>query len=154
MFDKYLIDETSLRNVGPVEAPTGFAFETKLGYYRGLGLSMIEELAVSVDGVAIDRGGVTFDEFCGEGGPGPLTLDEMETAYDRRWPFGAAATISVAYPGGIRRESMSCRCCNVCAYLIFRSPRSIPMPSGLRSKSDSHGGATSSVRRSMLHHFS
>jgi hypothetical protein len=100
MFDKYLIDETSLRNDGPVEAPTGFSFEAKLGYYRGLGLSMIEELTVSVDGAAIDRAAVTFDEFCGRGGAGPLTLDEMESAYDRRWPFGAAATISVVYPGG------------------------------------------------------
>ena len=50
MFDKYLIDAASVRNTGPQDAPTGFAFESKLGYYRGLGLSMIEELTVSIDG--------------------------------------------------------------------------------------------------------
>lgn len=95
MFDTHLIDAASVRNIGPHHAPTGFAFEAKLGYYRGLGLSMIEELTVSIDGEALPREAVRFDE-----GKGPLTLDEMETAYDRRWPFGAAATISVSLPGG------------------------------------------------------
>jgi hypothetical protein len=95
MFDKYLIDAQSLRNIGPADAPTGFAFEAKLGYYRGLGLSMVERLDVSIDGETLPRDAVRFDE-----GPGALTLDEMETAYDRRWPFGTAATILVDHPGG------------------------------------------------------
>lgn len=92
MFDKYLIVEGSLRNV-----PGGFAFDARLGYYRGLRLSMIDALEVSVDGEVVPRDAVRFDE-----GPGPLTLAEMETAYDRRWPFGAKATISVDWPGGLR----------------------------------------------------
>lgn len=96
MFDRYLIVEGSLRNIGPADAPTGFAFDAKLGYYRGLGLSMIEELGVAVDGEAVRREAVRFDE-----GHGPLSLDEMENAYDRRWPFGATATIAVDHPGGL-----------------------------------------------------
>ncbi|MBT0669180.1 hypothetical protein HT136_12490 [Novosphingobium profundi] len=100
MFDKYLIDAASLRNTGPADAPTGFAFEAKLGYYRGLGLSMIEKLDIAIDGEALAREAVRFDETCGAGELPPLTLDEMETAYDRRWPFGAPATILVDYPGG------------------------------------------------------
>lgn len=96
MFDKYLINGDSIRNVGPADAPTGFAFEAKLGYYRGLGLSMIEELAVSIDGQELPTEAVRFDE-----GKGPLTLEEMETAYDRRWNFGTEASILVYYPGGL-----------------------------------------------------
>ena len=96
MFEKYLIVEDTLRNVGPADAPTGFAFDAKLGYYRGLGLSMIEALDVTIDGEAVPREAARFDE-----GPGPLTLDEMETAFDRRWPFGAKATITVLRPGGL-----------------------------------------------------
>ena len=96
MFDKYLIVEGSLRNSGPADAPTGFAFDAKLGYYRGIGLSMIEALDVTVDGEPVPREAVRFDE-----GKGPLSLDEMESAYDRRWPFGAAATIIVERPGGL-----------------------------------------------------
>lgn len=95
MFDKYIIDPASVRNVGPADAPTGFSFSSKLGYYRGLGLSMVEELAVSLDGELLPRAAIRFDE-----GHGPLTLDEMETVYDRRWAFGAPATILVDCPGG------------------------------------------------------
>ncbi|GHC95417.1 C-glycoside deglycosidase beta subunit domain-containing protein [Novosphingobium pokkalii] len=96
MFDKYLIDGASVRNVGPADAPTGFAFEAKLGYYRGLVLSMIEELAVTLDGTELPREAVLFDE-----GLGPISLDAMETAYDRRWAFGTPATIIVNHPGGL-----------------------------------------------------
>lgn len=56
---------------------------------------MIEDLAVSIDGEALPREAIRFDE-----GPRPLTLAEMETAYDRRWAFGAPALILVDYPGG------------------------------------------------------
>lgn len=85
MFDKYLIVADSLR-----ATDDGFAFDAKLGYYRGIGLSMIEDLAITLDGEAIPRDAVRFDE-----GAGPITLDAMETAYDRRWGFGEVATIAV-----------------------------------------------------------
>ena len=98
MFDKYIIDPKSVRNLGPADAPTGFAFDSKLGYYRGLGLSMVEELTVTVDGETMPRSAIRFDE-----GAGPLTLDEMESAYDRRWQFGKAASILVDFPGGLTR---------------------------------------------------
>ncbi|MFD2137482.1 DUF6379 domain-containing protein [Novosphingobium resinovorum] len=68
MFDKYLINAASLRNTGPADAPTGFAFEAKLGYYRGLGLSMIEKLDVSIDGEPLAREAVRFDEGGGRTG--------------------------------------------------------------------------------------
>lgn len=96
MFDKYLIVDGSLRNVGPSDAPSGFAFEAKLGYYRGLGLSMVEALDVTVDGEQMPRDAIRFDE-----GEGPLSLDDMETAFDRRWAFGAPATITVERNGGL-----------------------------------------------------
>lgn len=95
MFDRYIIDPASITNTGPVDAPTGFSFTSKLGYYRGLGLSMVEDLKVSIDGQEVPRAAISFDE-----GPGPLTLDEMETALDRRWAFGAPATIAVRLDGG------------------------------------------------------
>lgn len=95
MFDKYTIDPDSVTDIGPADSPTGFSFTTKLGYYRGLTLSMLEELTVAVDGKELPREAVSFDD-----GNGPITLAEMETAYDRRWNFGAPATLSVTYPGG------------------------------------------------------
>jgi hypothetical protein len=65
MFDKYLIADGTLRNTGPAQAPTGFAFEAKLGYYRGLGLSMIEDLAISIDGQAVPRASIADREATG-----------------------------------------------------------------------------------------
>lgn len=96
MFDKYLIDAATVRNTGPADAPTGFAFDARIGYYRGLGLSMVEDLAVTLDGEALPRTAIRFDE-----GKGELTLDAMETAYDRRWEFGTPATIRVEHRGGL-----------------------------------------------------
>jgi hypothetical protein len=96
MFDKYLIGDETLRNVGPTGARTGFAFDARLGYYRGLGLSMIEDLNVTVDGEAIPRGAIRFHD-----GDTELSLDDMETAYQRRWGFGEWATISILRNGGL-----------------------------------------------------
>lgn len=87
MFDKYLIVDDSLRATAD-----GFAFDARLGYYRGLGLSMVEDLVVTIDDQPVAREAIRFDET---GGGAPLTLDEMETTYDRQWNFGAVATISV-----------------------------------------------------------
>lgn len=96
MFDKYLIGENSLRNLEAGGEVTGFAFDARLGYYRGLGLSMVEDLAVTVDGEAVPREAVRFHH---DGRA--LSLQELETEYDGRWEFGEFATISVEKPGGL-----------------------------------------------------
>lgn len=88
MFEKYLIVDDSLRNT-----ERGFAFDARLGYYRGLGLSMVEDLGVTIDGDDVPREAILFDE-----GKGQLSLADMETAYDRRWGFGEIATIEVSWP--------------------------------------------------------
>ncbi|QGP81180.1 C-glycoside deglycosidase beta subunit domain-containing protein [Sphingobium sp. CAP-1] len=91
MFDKYLIVENSLRATG-----TGFAFDARLGYYRGLGLSMIEDLAVTLDGEAQPRESVFFEQ-----NGKSWSLAAMEEAYDDRWEFGSVATIRVDRAGGL-----------------------------------------------------
>jgi hypothetical protein len=91
MFDKYLIMENSLR---PTE--TGFAFDARLGYYRGIGLSMIEDLAVTLDGEPQPREAVFFEQ-----NGKSWSLDAMEEAYDDRWEFGSIATIRVERAGGL-----------------------------------------------------
>ena len=120
MFDKYIIDPDTIRNVGPAENPSGFSFTTKLGYYRGLTLSMLEALTVGVDGQELPRDAVTFDD-----GNGPITLSEMETAYDRRWNFGEPATLIVDYPGGLSRgeHTISLRQQLRISYMPFPSVR-------------------------------
>jgi len=68
----------------------GFALEARLPYYRGLGLSMVENIAVTVDGESYPREAVRFTVR-----GTTYTLDEMETCYDNRWNFGEKALITV-----------------------------------------------------------
>lgn len=85
MFDNKMIVPDSLENV-----PGGFAFQARLPYYRGLGLSMVEDVAVSVNGTAVPRTDVSL-ELRGR----RWTLDEMETEYGDRWNFGEKARVIV-----------------------------------------------------------
>ena len=89
MMDNKMIVEGSLRSVDG-----GFAFLGRLPYYRGLGLSMIEDIHVTVDGEAQPRESVRF-AVRGQ----TYTLDEMETVYDNRWNFGEKASIIVLNGG-------------------------------------------------------
>lgn len=96
MFDRYIIVENTLRNVRSGDEVVGFAFEARCGYYRRLILSMVEELAVTIDGEAVPRedvsltvNGVTY------------SMDELTTEYQAAWEFGDPATITVRKPGGL-----------------------------------------------------
>ncbi|MDE2434955.1 MAG: hypothetical protein KGM49_01725 [Sphingomonadales bacterium] len=91
MMDKLMIVEDSLENVDG-----GFAFLGRLPYYRGLGLSMVEDIQITVDGEAIARDDVRFTVR-----GNTYTLDQMETVYDDRWNFGEKATITALKPGGL-----------------------------------------------------
>lgn len=91
MMDNKMIVEGSLDTTDG-----GFSFLGRLPYYRGLGLSMIEDIAISVDGEAIARADVRFS-VRGK----TYTLDEMETVYDDRWNFGEKARIIALKPGGL-----------------------------------------------------
>jgi len=90
MMDNKMIVEGSLAHV-----EGGFSFLGRLPYYRGLGLSMIEDIIVSVDGKALPREAIRF-AVRGK----TYTLDEMETVYDNRWNFGEKAQI-IALNGGL-----------------------------------------------------
>lgn len=96
MMDNKMICPEAFENVVEGGETIGFAFLGRLPYYRGLGLSMIEDIAVSADGEKIAREDVRF-EVRGR----RYTLDEMETVYDDRWNFGEKARIIALRPGGL-----------------------------------------------------
>ena len=91
MFDNKMIVEDSLRSDAD-----GFSFEARLPYYRGLGLSMVEDVGVVVDGEPVAREDVRLT-LRGR----TWTLDEMEGEYGDRWNFGEKATVGVRRPGGL-----------------------------------------------------
>lgn len=96
MMDNKMICTEQFENVVENGETTGFAFLGRLPYYRGLGLSMIEDIQVSADDEAIPRENVRFS-VRGK----TYTLDQMETVYDDRWNFGEKARIIVLKPGGL-----------------------------------------------------
>ncbi|MEY2927603.1 MAG: hypothetical protein RL367_2080 [Pseudomonadota bacterium] len=96
MMDNKMIVENSLENVSHEGAVVGFTFLGRLPYYRGLGLSMIEDIAITADGEVVPRANVRF-HVRGK----TYTLDEMETVYDNRWNFSEKARIMAVRPGGL-----------------------------------------------------
>jgi len=102
MMDNKMIVEGSLAHV-----EGGFSFLGRLPYYRGLGLSMIEDIIVSVAGQAVPREAIRF-AVRGK----TYTLDEMETVYDNRWNFGEKAQIIAlngALPAGTHAITFAVR---------------------------------------------
>jgi hypothetical protein len=96
MMDNKMICTERFENLREGDTVSGFSFLGRLPYYRGLGLSMIEDITVSVDGEAVARDAIRF----GVRGK-TYTLAQMETVYDDRWNFGEKATITVIRPGGL-----------------------------------------------------
>lgn len=96
MMDNKMIVEGSLSNYTSDGAVAGFQFLGRLPYYRGLGLSMIEDIMIEIDGEKVAREDVRFHVR-----GNTYTLDEMETVYDNRWNFGEQATIIALQDGGL-----------------------------------------------------
>jgi hypothetical protein len=96
MFDRYMICEETARNLTEGGKVTGFQFGARIAYYRGLGLSMVENLTVAVDGQAVPPEQIRFSV-----GHRSFTLAQMETECEARWEFGDVATVTVLHPGGL-----------------------------------------------------
>lgn len=96
MFDRYMIVESGFRNQREDGQVRGFEFGARLPYYRGLGLSMVEDIQVKVDGQPVPRERLRF-VLRGR----RYTLEEMERTYDAVWEMGEVARIEVVQPGGL-----------------------------------------------------
>lgn len=96
MYPRHMYNPDSFKNVEADGKATGFQFDCRIQYYRGVTLSIIRDLAVTVDGEEIKRDDIRFtlegDTF---------TLNEMETVVTYRWKFGQFATITVLKDGGL-----------------------------------------------------
>jgi hypothetical protein len=93
MYEKYMIVPEQAQNT-----EKGFQIGARLPYYRGVSLSMVEEIEVSVDGetlpqnaVAITIDGKTYD------------LEQRENETTDRWEMGDVATLSIEKEGGLSK---------------------------------------------------
>lgn len=96
MFDKMMLCDEGFENVVENGDVTGFSLLARLPYYRGLGLSMVEDIGLTIDGEPVAREDIRFS-VRGRS----WTLNEMETVYDDRWNFGEKAKVIVRRCGGL-----------------------------------------------------
>ncbi|MCI2049615.1 MAG: DUF6379 domain-containing protein [Lachnospiraceae bacterium] len=98
MAGRQIYDPEGFRNVEKDGKTEGFSFRFKLQYYRGITLSIIRDIKVTVDGKTYPREDVRLS-VNGE----TFTLEETRTVISPlyRWEFGDFATVTVLTEGGL-----------------------------------------------------
>jgi hypothetical protein len=97
MFDKFIIDENTVHNIVQDGETVGFSFGTRITYYRGLGVSMVEPFEVRIDGsepVATESLRFTIGERT-------WTFAELENDFETRFEILDRGTVTVMIPGGL-----------------------------------------------------
>lgn len=101
MFDKYIIVPEGFRNTTtgngtPDITVSGYELGIRLPYYRGLGLSMVESIDLTVDGTPVPAESLTLTVHGNS-----YAVTDLATVFDDRWEMGEIATLRVAQPGGL-----------------------------------------------------
>lgn len=100
MAGRPVFDPNGFKNVVKDGQTTGFEFACKLQYYRGITLSIIREMKVTIDGEEIPKENV-FITVNHE----TFSLEECRTVISSnyRWEFGEYAGIYVKKEGGLSK---------------------------------------------------
>jgi len=98
MFEPYMISDDGFENVVKDGTVVGYQIKTRIAYYRGVPLSMVDEIELRVDDQEVEQEKIHFSV-----GEETFTLKEMETVTSTKWEFGEKATIFVEQPGGLSR---------------------------------------------------
>jgi Domain of unknown function (DUF6379) len=96
MFEAYLVCEAGFKNVRDNGRIVGFQVKSRISNWRGMPLSLIEDLGVTVDGEKFPRNSLRVNL-----GGHDYSLDDMKDKVDARWQFDEIATITVQKPGGL-----------------------------------------------------
>ncbi len=96
MFEKYMIVPEEAKNIKEGDKITGFQIGARLPYYRGLGLSMVEDIKIAVDEMLIETDKITLTVHGNS-----YNMKEMETEAEDRWEMGEVAVITVNKDGGL-----------------------------------------------------
>lgn len=98
MFDNNVFIEGSCKNVKRDDAVFAYEMQTHITYYRGIPLSMVNNIRVTTDGVEVSREDIRCSVDNGEYW---FTLDEMKTVVDHKWEYGEPLTVRVLKDGGL-----------------------------------------------------
>ena len=95
MFDNNVFINGTCRNTVVDGQVIGYELQTNITYYRGIPLSMVEFIKVSVDGVEADAGDIRISVD----GADWFTLTEAETVTSYKWEYGEPLHIRVLGAG-------------------------------------------------------
>ena len=98
MFEPYVISDDGFENVVKEGKIIGYQLKTRIAYYRGVPLSMVDKIELVVDDQPVPSEKIRFTV-----GEDTFTLKEMETVTSVKWEFGQQATIFVDQPGGLSK---------------------------------------------------
>ena len=96
MLETHMMNPDGYQNVVADGNTGGFAFALRTPYNRGVTLSILRDIKVTVDGKEYPRDALTVtvnDET--------FTLEEMRTVIHNRWLFGQFGTVTVHTEGGL-----------------------------------------------------
>ena len=98
MAGRLIYNPDGFKNITDAGKVTGFEFQFKAQYYRGITLSIVRDIKINIDGEDIPRENIRM-KVNGE----TFTLEEMRTVVDSdyRWEFGDYATVLVEKEGGL-----------------------------------------------------
>ena len=96
MYDKYMIVGEEFKNVEKDGKVIGFQFGARLPYYRGVVLSLVGDMFITVDGekappekITVTISGKTFP------------LSQLKKEPEVKWEFGDVGIVTVEKPGGL-----------------------------------------------------
>lgn len=96
-FEMNILCQQGFKNVVENGKIVGFQLRTKINYYRGICLPLIDYFEVDVDGEYFGPETISFSvdgvEF--------FTLDECKKRPDKRWEYGQKGYVRVTKPGGL-----------------------------------------------------
>ncbi len=91
MYEKYMIVPEKAK-----KTEKGFEIGARLPYYRGVSLSMVEEIEVSVDGETLPQSDVSITVH-----GNTYNLEQRENELDDRWEMGEEALLSIQKSGDL-----------------------------------------------------
>lgn len=100
MFDNNVFIENTCKNVTCGGKVIGYEMQTHITYYRGIPLSMVNDIKVKTDGQEVPRENIRCSVDNGEYW---FTLDEMTTVVGHKWEFGEPMTVRVLQDGGLEK---------------------------------------------------
>ncbi len=95
MNPKRMLDPKDIEDVLVDGVAVGFTVKLRIPYYRGVSLSMIDDITIKYDNEVYPKEVLTFTTR-----DGTFTFDEMATMATLRWEFGEKATVFIPRKGG------------------------------------------------------